>query len=649
MFIQQILLDPTETVRNISESISYVKDLGFPFILGIFYDMNREDLDAVMMEAYKQEVAGYGKHVWFFAGNEVENNVLGRSFRKGSELQLAYKGSGFLGVGGEYTKQYEQFQSSLKEMKESPKILEFVKSILPNHERETPDGESLHSDQREVTNNYFSINSTALMHDVTFLNTSTIDHRAQFLYEATILLGLTACSSVSSDLSLDGNTFYQKLLETSFQGISGTVELDPITGSRIPNSTYYLMFNLVEQGGGNDGSSALTAFEKKLTDIFASGQWEAVTPFVFNNNATAFADEEVWLKNVEVQELHTAVRVICLLLCGTAIALGLVCAFWTLKNREKRIVKASQPFFLCLICIGTIILASSIIPASFDLDNLHLEGNNKACMAVVWLLYIGIGVIFSALLAKTYRINKIMKNAKKFKRITMKTRQTLFPVIAVLLLNIIVLSLFTVLDPMQFRFYVTAEDRFSRPSSIYWRCEVEGHGEWMIPLTVLNFGILILSLVQAWQVRFLSTEFQETQSIYRVLSTMILVAFITVPVIILAQDNPDSKLFLTSATIFATCCSVQLLIFVPKYRYEKEQENKAATGQVRISGLELQRDSTDASPSLDGEAILSEKSPQELVAELEKLQRQVQELQEILPSTADVQFQSNSKGAKLSG
>lgn len=74
------------------------------------------------------------------------------------------------------------------------------------------------------------------------------------------------------------------------------------------------------------------------------------------------------------------------------LSLGLI--GWTLKNQEVQIVRASQPFFLITICIGTIILATTIIPLSLDDGVLQEEGGcvdcecpkcDKACMAAPWL------------------------------------------------------------------------------------------------------------------------------------------------------------------------------------------------------------------------------------------------------------------------
>ena len=68
----------------------------------------------------------------------------------------------------------------------------------------------------------------------------------------------------------------------------------------------------------------------------------------------------------------------------------------------RRVVRSSQPIFLCLISSGVALMALGIVPLS-------IEGSDAACMATPWLLFLGFTLTFSALFTKTYRINQIMK------------------------------------------------------------------------------------------------------------------------------------------------------------------------------------------------------------------------------------------------
>ena len=66
-----------------------------------------------------------------------------------------------------------------------------------------------------------------------------------------------------------------------------------------------------------------------------------------------------------------------------------------------------------------------------DLSTLSLEGMSSACTATVWLLSLGMAIIFSALASKTHRINKLTRSAKTFRRIKVSVKETLIPVVVV--------------------------------------------------------------------------------------------------------------------------------------------------------------------------------------------------------------------------
>ena len=67
------------------------------------------------------------------------------------------------------------------------------------------------------------------------------------------------------------------------------------------------------------------------------------------------------------------------------------------------------------------------IPISIEYSGEN-QGNPLVCNFATWLLVIGFGITFSALFAKTYRINKIIASAKRCRRIKLSVKDTLYPV-----------------------------------------------------------------------------------------------------------------------------------------------------------------------------------------------------------------------------
>lgn len=99
------------------------------------------------------------------------------------------------------------------------------------------------------------------------------------------------------------------------------------------------------------------------------------------------------------------VRVVGWVLAGVIITCAVGFALWVIAKRETRVVKGSQPFFLLLICVGTIIMGSAIFPLGMDDDYFDKVGSDcpecdSACKTWPWLLFIGFTVVFSAIFSK---------------------------------------------------------------------------------------------------------------------------------------------------------------------------------------------------------------------------------------------------------
>ena len=100
----------------------------------------------------------------------------------------------------------------------------------------------------------------------------------------------------------------------------------------------------------------------------------------------------------------TDIRPVGLTLAAIAMTLALACGIWTHSHREDRVVVASQPPFLMLICIGCFIMASSIIPLSIDDSVASLDGCSIACMAFPWVSGIVIMYEFQKIIRLFFRL-----------------------------------------------------------------------------------------------------------------------------------------------------------------------------------------------------------------------------------------------------
>lgn len=149
----------------------------------------------------------------------------------------------------------------------------------------------------------------------------------------------------------------------------------------------------------------------------------------------------------------------------------------------------------------------------------------------------------------------------------------------------------------------------------------------------IEFSFVFLAVFQAWKARNLSTEYHETESIYRALGMTLLVCFIGVPVLFLVDDNLDAGVFIASGIIFVACVSIQLVLFVPKMVYQRRQESESDDNHenVQVTGLMMDhsaRIEESDSYTVHGERILSNKTRIDLFQEVSTLRRRIQILED---------------------
>ena len=95
--------------------------------------------------------------------------------------------------------------------------------------------------------------------------------------------------------------------------------------------------------------------------------------------------------------------------------------------------------------------------------------------------------------------------------------------------NVIILAIMTGLKPVQYELQPSSVDEYGRAVDFECYCQYYGRPEYVIPLALINGGVLLLAIAETWQSRHLSTEFQESRGIFRALSSILLVLFVGIP------------------------------------------------------------------------------------------------------------------------
>ena len=115
-------------------------------------------------------------------------------------------------------------------------------------------------------------------------------------------------------------------------------------------------------------------------------------------------------------------------------------AIWVKFHCQVRLVSASQPPFLIMICFGMFVMALIILFLGIDDEIATVRMCDFACMAGPWLIALGFTFTFSASLSKIWRINWILREASKFRRVQVKITDVMNPFFCILFWNAACLS-----------------------------------------------------------------------------------------------------------------------------------------------------------------------------------------------------------------
>jgi len=286
-------------------------------------------------------------------------------------------------------------------------------------------------------------------------------------------------------------------------------------------------------------------------------------------------------------------------------AVALMFLVWLFRNRNMPVVRVAQPIFLIMVIVGIVVLASTMIPLSFDdggnSDQMSHREKVSMCMTVPWLASTGFTITFSALYAKTRRVNLVFRSDVP-SRVFVSTRDVLLPFFALMTANMIVLTLWTALDPLVYtRQNLPGTDGWKRVIATYGSCRSShSTSAFLAPLGLINLSVLILANWQAYEARSIESEFAESKYIALAMASLLQTMLCCVPVILVVGEAPRTFYLVTVMMLFVICTSVMLLIFVPKVRLankmrhcnNREQRRRILDGaksKRRYSIMELQQ------------------------------------------------------------
>ena len=261
------------------------------------------------------------------------------------------------------------------------------------------------------------------------------------------------------------------------------------------------------------------------------------------------------------------------------VGLSLFFLMWTFANRKNKIVIASQPFFLYLICIGCIISSTSVIFVGLDDKDYSTKQLDGTCMGAVWFYGLGYALSVSAIAAKTFRAKRIMLDnlTEKASSIQLSVASYCKYIFMALVFEIVVLGIWTATDPLRWERKCTdSRGDFCTTSG---QCSSTNGVPFAIVLLGAHFLFLVYLLYLCYKVRAIPDEFSEHKWITASAISSIEILFITPFLVAMTWTNSTTTTLIITIALFFNDFGILLMIFVPKMQLLRQKHTDMSLTQ----------------------------------------------------------------------
>lgn len=575
-------------------SLAALKQLKASDYRYIYAQIQTNDFVDIMKSATNLGITGED-YFWLFSeGDLFRNPTTKEPIEYPQSIADAVSGSALIestfGVGLEGNRGWDAMRESWEETLTTPEAQRYFDSKMPD----------------EVRN----ISNYA---DLSNLSTIRISHYAHLMFDAFMALALASCDAENETTSdvFDTRELYASFLKSDFNGAYGMTQINKKTGSRDYRTVPYTLSNVMvgpsvfsetgfsnpnqptaplpigEDGGDKTLDNTTITFSLTRTHNFVhshkgsghegmimSTSWVAIegVPFLYSDGTTK---PPLFLPPLEVYEIEDYAYITGFVLSSICLSLAIGFGIWTAVRRKSKVVRASQPIFLGMLCAGAFVLASTMIPLS--LADFPEETLAQLCTSVPWLFSTGMVTSLSALISKTLRVYRVASSSAKHKRITVKPQHVLPPFVLLSVANLIVLTAWTIMSPVTYGdIQLDSVDAFGRPitfgSCFDERSDVDVI--FLVLVAAINLSAAFAALILAYKTRRVMMEYNESSYIFITLLSIFQAFVICVPFVFVV--NPTWQYMLWHMMITAIALSILLPVFIPKIRFHRRWLEKEA-------------------------------------------------------------------------
>ncbi|CAB9498835.1 Extracellular calcium-sensing receptor [Seminavis robusta] len=553
--------------QSLKEGLQYLRSTQVRYFFAIIYtDLS----ETVFREAYKMGIMGHPGYTW-----------------------LLGDGSSYL-TSGDYT--VDRATKS-----DIAKAINGVGVILP--------GIDIHPNLQQIMEHDFRTNQQ-LQEDFVAAHQPNLHHFFKerdffetmkpsifvgMTYDAVISVGLAACQQPERFFSPE--QLLHGIRQQTFHGATGYVTYNNFTGTRDLLGLGYAITNIVianddqqvTPGRIRFDATTRTAIEfpSQVVDL-------GLGPYVYTDNTTTTPPALPHV-DVDMNLIPRGIQAFGWGLMTFIIILSACCIAFSQHYRTKQAVAAAQPAFLMMISSGCLLMATAILPMSLQ-EPIPESSLDIACMSQLYLVCIGFCVSFSALYCKLYRINKLQQGACQFRRVTIGVKDVMYPLIIMVSLNLVVLVVWTVVDPCVWdrREPEHSRDEFNRTIASYAVCsssnETLGNAFGAL-LFVINFVALALANWESFKGRKLPSHVNETRRIAFSMFFLMEACLLGIPILLVVQSNPTGLFLAKAVLIFWLCAAILGPLFLPLWNKQTGRESLTRSVSILSSRNFMHRSS----------------------------------------------------------
>ena len=281
--------------------------------------------------------------------------------------------------------------------------------------------------------------------------------------------------------------------------------------------------------------------------------------------------------------VSSTIGIVCTTLASLGAAICLAIILTLIVKRESRLIKASQVKISCGFVAGAFLANVGIYALVGELTTVR-------CKGLFWALILPMTILLAFLFGKVYRAYKVFMAAKRFRRLTITDTALLFKIFLVILVQIVILLVWTFVEDSHIGYtkmvesvdyrYCTEDYCFPTETQCIQNYNIVG-----IFSYVYIALILVIGCVLSYQSRKLPNCLHEAKYIMFAMYNIALFAILIGMVAAVAGDELSASVrtLLLSFAIFFTATGSVLLVFLPKFLKMWKTPEQDLMRQLRTS------------------------------------------------------------------